>query len=494
MRPHWLILFVLVTLLAGTVPAAAQPATAFQAAPCQFVVPKALRITCGFLVVPEDRAAPNGRQIRLAVAIAKTARSPRQADPVIYLAGGPGSAAVATTPGLAQGWASFLAHRDLIVIDQRGTGFSQPSLACTAQDAEPPTAAQTPDDRAAAEYRSLIHCRDRLVGAGVQLGAYTTAASAEDLRDLRQALGYSRWNLFGISYGTRLALAAARADPGGVRSLILDSAYPPQANLFTAMPSSLDHSLQKLYADCAASVVCQRLTPDLRTTLEQLVAQLDAQPIDLVVANPSGQPLTVRVDGTRLIEIVFRSLYQTALIPQLPRAIVTAANGDYRLITQFETKRQERSAGHSAALYYAVECAEDLATTSVTARQKAAAQYPLLAGYYRSVQEFTPASADLCAAWAAPPPSAETTATVESAVPTLVLSGDYDPITPPAWADATVASLPRSEVYHVAGTGHAVITRGACPRQMIGAFLDTFSAARAASCLSAFGPPAFLGP
>jgi pimeloyl-ACP methyl ester carboxylesterase len=170
---------------------------------------------------------------------------------------------------------------------------------------------------------------------------------------------------------------------------------------------------------------------------------------------------------------------------------VAAANGDYRLIREFESQREQRAQGHSAAMYYAVECSEDLAVADLSARQAAAAHYPLLAGYYRGVQEFTPASEDLCRAWDVTAPRPEVTAPVVSDVPALLLAGEYDPITPPSWADTAAATLRHSEVYHFIGTGHAVITRGACPRKLIGMFLDRLTASSAAACLAGLGKPVF---
>jgi len=499
MRYRWLARMLLSSLWFSAATAAIAPplalAAQFSVGPCSFRVPAGLSITCGYLSVPEDRGTTKGRVIRLAVAIAHTARAPVQDDPVVYLAGGPGSGAVTSTPALALGWADFLAHRDLIVIDQRGTGLSKPSLACTAQDSTTPALdeLQTPAGRAVAEYRDLIRCRDRLTTAGVRLVAYTTAANARDLRDLRIALGYTRWNLLGISYGTRLALAALRVDAQGIRSLILDSVYPPQANLFTAMPGSLDRTLELLYADCAAQTACQKRAPTLRMTLTQLIATLDARPVDVAVHSPDGRRVNMRIDGAWLIEIVLGALSQSKLIPLLPLALVNAANGDYSLIAEFERQREQRAQGHSAAMYYAVECSEDLALASLSARQVAAARYPLLAGYYRGVQEFTPASEDLCQAWSVLAPKPEVSAPVVSDVPALLFAGEYDPITPAAWADTAAATLRHSEVYHARGTGHAVITRGACPRKLIAAFLDHFTANSAAACLEGIGTPVFAG-
>jgi pimeloyl-ACP methyl ester carboxylesterase len=194
-----------------------------------------MTIACGMLTVREDRSQPNGATIQLAVAIIPT-RSPTPApDPVVYLAGGPGSAALSGAPRLARAWAPFLANRDLIVFDQRGTGFSRPALRCPeserSSDAELGRVLSA-DESVRAEVAALQRCHARLVREGVHLGAYTSAASAHDLEDLRVALGYGRWNLLGISYGTRLALTAMRDTPQSIRSVILDSTYPLQVNLY----------------------------------------------------------------------------------------------------------------------------------------------------------------------------------------------------------------------------------------------------------------------
>jgi len=174
-------------------------------------------------------------------------------------------------------------------------------------------------------------------------------------------------------------------------------------------------------------------------------------------------------------------------------ALVNGANGDYSLIAEFERQREQRAQGHSAAMYYAVECSEDLALAGLSARQAAAARYPLLTDYYRGVQEFTPASGDLCQAWNVIAPKPDVSAPVVSDVPALLLAGEYDPVTPAAWADTAAATLRHSEVYHARGTGHVVITRGACPRKLIATFLDNLTANSAAACLAGIGTPVFAG-
>jgi pimeloyl-ACP methyl ester carboxylesterase len=160
-------------------------------------------------------------------------------------------------------------------------------------------------------------------------------------------------------------------------------------------------------------------------------------------------------------------------------------------VREFERLRQQRAQGHSAAMYYAVECGEDLAMVGADARQAAAARYPLLTGYYRTVQEFAPTSDMLCRAWDVAAPTPAVFAPVASDVPALLLAGEYDPVTPASWADMAAATLRHSETYHAPGTGHAVITRGACPLKLIATFLDQLTARSAAECLAGIGKPAF---
>jgi pimeloyl-ACP methyl ester carboxylesterase len=222
---------------------ARQASSAFQQAPCPFPLGTGLvvgqNIKCGFLVVPEDRSLPKGPTIRLAVAIFKTPSSQPDIDPVLFLNGGPGNALLETKgPTFNAGnLASRMQNRDLILLDQRGTGFSQPSLRCL-------------DDE------TLRACHERLVKSGLNLNAYTTLADAADVHDLIGALGYQQVNLEGVSYGTRLALTVMRLFPADLRSAILDSALPPQANLITGIPPAAIRAFDVFFQGCAADHSC----------------------------------------------------------------------------------------------------------------------------------------------------------------------------------------------------------------------------------------------
>ena len=240
--------------------------SAFQQTHCPFLLGAGLvegqNVKCGFLVVPEDRSLPKGPTIRLAVAIFKTPSSQRDPDPVLFLSGGPGLPLLERMgPTFNAGnLAGSLQNRDLILLDQRGNGYSQPSLRCSAN--ETPRA-----------------CHDRLVKSGINLNAYTTLENAADVHDLIRALGYQQVNLEGVSYGTRLALTVMRLFQADLRSVVLDSVIPPQVNGFTSIPPAALRAFDVLFQGCSADPSCNSTYPHLHAVFYQLVADLNTTPI-----------------------------------------------------------------------------------------------------------------------------------------------------------------------------------------------------------------------
>ncbi|MGQ9928612.1 MAG: alpha/beta fold hydrolase, partial [Chloroflexaceae bacterium] len=360
---------------------------------CPFSVPSRARVDCGTLIVPLERDRPVARSVALAFAIF---RDPRPApDPIVYLSGGPGSPALASAPALWRAWQPFVAGRDLIVVDQRGTGASWPDLRCPeigAFAAEARRQGLAGRAYAQGEAAALLACRERIAAAGTPLRAFTTAAAAADLRDLRLVLGYTQWNLFGISYGTRLALAMLRDDPGGARSVILDSPYPPQESLYAGMPANLNRALGTLFADSEAQPGCAAAYPDLEARFWRLVAALNADPL---LANPGGG--SDALTGNQLVQTIFRQLYAWQSIPRLPAAIVALERGNVEPLQALVAERRGVGAGQSQALYYAIQCAEDLGTLPVGWREAALTGQERVAGFYQELLELSGEAENLCA-------------------------------------------------------------------------------------------------
>jgi pimeloyl-ACP methyl ester carboxylesterase len=232
--------------------------------PFPLELPRNQKIDTGFLVVREDRNRPESRLIRLPVAILRSSSSQPAPDPVLYLPGGPGGSALNTARyGFAY---PFLKHRDFIVFEPRGARYSEPLLACSDVPAARVEDAirQAGKLEAEAEVAAARKCKAEATAAGVDLSAYTTEASAADADDLRRALGYTQWNLYGVSYGTRLGLAILRQFSGTVRSAVLDSVLPPDVRYDEQVRHNRARSFELLFRDCDADPACSKAYPDLR--------------------------------------------------------------------------------------------------------------------------------------------------------------------------------------------------------------------------------------
>ena len=278
----------------------------FQVAQCWFDIPSAMDVTCGTVYVPEDRSKPltenNAVQIAVAVFRAAPPQPERPPDPVFLLAGGPGQGAIDLVEMNPQMLSFVMQNCDLVAIDQRGTGYTVPSLDCPEYDPQ--------------------ECRQRLVGQGIDLNAYNSANNAADIEDVRAALGYNPINLLGGSYGTRLGLTVLRDHPQAIRSAVLDSVVPPQVHVDAAL-DSLPRALSVLYADCAANPGCREAYPDLENTLYALVEQFDSMPVSIQVDEES-----VSLDGQRFISLVGQALYYVEAFPALPQLIYDTYNGE----------------------------------------------------------------------------------------------------------------------------------------------------------------------
>ena len=248
----------------------------------------------------------------------------------MYLAGGPGG------PGLALGnnlvAMDLNRDRDLILVNQRGTQHSQPALTCPEIDAffdsslGMSTQASSTAEKDLAAVRA---CRDRLAGAGNDLTAFNTTENAADIADLRTALGIDEWNVYGVSYGTDLALQLLRDHPAGIRSIIVDSVVAPQRNLIEQFWPSAAEGLKALFDACAAQPACARDYPELSEEFTSTVNRLAKEPAVVdVPGNAGAPPRQVVIDGYGLANLVISSTLNKTLIPALPKAIHAIANGD----------------------------------------------------------------------------------------------------------------------------------------------------------------------
>ncbi|MCL4265220.1 MAG: alpha/beta hydrolase [Anaerolineae bacterium] len=481
-------------------PITAAPTTAFVEAACEFDVPNGRDVTCGWLTVPENRTDPaSDNTIRLHVAIFASDSNNPTPDPIIYLEGGPGGDALEAVPLIFEmRFAPYLANHTLIMFDQRGTGYSEPSLACpeyTELSYELLEQDISPEEAGQQSLEILLACRDRLADEGVNLAAYNSAASAADLNDLRIALGYDEWNVWGVSYGTRLAQTLMRDYPEGIRSVILDSAYPLEVNLLTDTPENVARAFDVFFAGCAADPICAEAYPDLETLFNETVAQLNEEKITLPITNLfTGDSYDAYFRGDDLVGVLFQSLYATEIIPELPKLIADVNAGEYGSLSLLLSSFLSNSDFVSVGMQFSVQCHEENGFATAEQITTALAAQPELEPVFRDSPNLGPNALVICEQWGAGTAVPLENEPITSDIPTLILAGEYDPITPPAWGQQIQANLGNAYYYEFPGTGHGVSLSGECGVSVVESFLADPTAEPDTTCVAALGGPAFVTP
>ncbi len=474
--------------LSEPTPASATPTSLpmprFEEAECQFEVPEGYQPRCGYLIVPENRSQPAGRTIRLGVAIfASTAPDPAP-DPVIHLIGGPGSSALNNAlPILRTGGAAILERRDYILFDQRGTRFSEPFLFCQAYDEYLWDAREqklSPAEYYSGALPSLESCLEDWRSQSIDLSAYNTAENAADVNDLRLVLGYDAVNLYGPSYGARLALEVMRTFPEGVRSVIIDSVFPPQANLDLEIGEIGLNSLRQVFEQCAANSTCAGKYGDLESKLFSAIAQLEAEPVQVEIYGPYREsPYLVYLDGDLFIDAIYGALYSMANIADIPHMIDAAYQGSYAELA--ETVGGAIGAPGSTGLMWSDLCREEIPFEIGIEPSTGTGDVPAIWW-----EHFTPQYAyDVCALWNIPPADAVQSQAVVSDIPTLIFAGRFDPVTPPIYAQMAAGTLSNGYYFEFPNLSHGVMRSNACALQMGLAFLDDPLHAPDAACMIA---------
>lgn len=467
---------------------------------CPFDLPgdivEARDIDCGYLVTWENYADSSSEAIEIAFAIIYAYDNIARTDPIFYLEGGPGGSALY---GI-EDWYNhpLMQQRDIVLIDQRGTGFSYPSLNCFEVEE-----AESEDSLDAAEA-----CYERLVDEGINLQFYNSAQSALDVSTLfsllQTDLGYSEYNLLGVSYGTRLALTVMRDASAGVRSAVLDAVYPPNVNAYEEQGINFMRALRTLFDGCALNTACNNAYPNLEAILFDTIDALNADPLVYVTEDAdTGEEVEELVDGDLLLDILFESLYDTNLIPLLPMVIGELARGDVTVLDELypeadnggfrrrPRQSDEEDFSDSEGLFNSVECHEEVPFNSLDAVRAAGVSLPPV------LRDKTEAEVEnifqTCRIWNVGRPRAIENEPVVSGIPTLLLAGEYDPITPPVWAQLAAESLSNSYVHIFPGLGHGALDVD-CPVSIILQFLDNPYARPDASCVAGMGGPAFVTP
>lgn len=467
---------------------------ALEGVACPFPVPFGDAASCGYLVVPQRHdgpADPNAPPVRMFFAILHAEAGAPAPDPIVMLAGGPGQGMSDFVDAVWSGQAADLATRDVILVDQRGTGRSEPLLDCPIDDDILDSNAfnDDPDSALPARQREILAaCRAGFVDAGVDLDAFDTEAAARDLRGLREALGIAHWNLVGTSYGTRLALEAARQDPDGIRSLVLNSTMTMGDALEPRIFDDRRRILLRLFDDCAADATCGRAFPDLAASFERTRRRLAETPLIVEVPGPDGGTIVpVPLDADAYVGLIMAHMGAQPSIEIIP-AIVHSLDEVVAGRLALAPARWEHILGPALAgpggiafgLHLSVMCREVAPITDYAAVE---ARVQALGGVFspRSVVTYR----DTCGVWDVGTARDGFAAPVSTDIPALLLIGEYDPMTPPYWTEQALKHLPNGRAVTFAGLSHDVLGTSACARYIASAFvrdpaarLDTACATR----------------
>jgi len=437
----------------------------------------AVEAQCTSLSVPENRAEPEGRRIELAIAWVPT-EGEGEPDPVFLLAGGPGQGARASFPLLAGGFRDVLRSRHVILVDQRGTGGSNP-LAC--RDAEGNNAFGDPFDESPEAARRFAEGCLAELSKIADVRHYTTTDAVADLDAVRQALGAERINLYGGSYGTRVAQQYARTFPAHTRSVVLDSVVPNELVLGAEHAKNLDAALEAQFARCAADAACAAVLPDPAGAIERVRAALAAPGLARVrYRDPTSGEWREEMPTSAHLAVVLRFFsYSPLTATLLPVVLKQALEGDHApLLAQARFLMGSVGEQIMHGMQLSVICSED--ADEFAARPEDAGT---LLG-----QAFIEITLAQCSAWPRGQRPADFRAPLTGDLPVLAISGEFDPVTPPRYADAAIAQLPNARHLVLRGQGHTPLNVGCMP-QLFAQFIETADAkALDASCLDRLAP------
>lgn len=397
---------------------------------------------CGTFEVFENRATRKGRKISINVLVLPATGDKREPDPLFYFAGGPGSAATEDARGIARLFSKIREHRDLVFVDQRGTGGSHP-LDCVFFN---------PNDQQSYlghffPLDDVRKCRQQLE-TKADLTLYTTSIAMDDIDDVRAALGYDKINLFGGSYGTRAAMVYLRQHQKNVRTATLQGVSPTNQHMPGDFPVSTERALQGVLAECTADEACNKAFPNIKTEAKAVLDRLMKGPVEVELPMPNtAAPIKVSLSRDLGAEAIRYMLYNPGATVRVPLVLHLAAEGNFAPLAQAALNyRKNLVATGSNGMYLSITCAEDLPWVK-PAEAERLAQNTFL-GDYRWRQQ-----REACALWPRAKIDKDYAKPVRSDVPVLILTGEWDPVTPPSNGDAVARTLPNSL--------HVVIPHGA---------------------------------
>jgi pimeloyl-ACP methyl ester carboxylesterase len=437
---------------------------------------------CGSLRVFENRQTGQGRHIDLNIVVLPALSADARPDPLFVLAGGPGQGAAKMAKWVRDAYRRVQTDRDIVLVDQRGTGGSNP-LNC-----------ESGDDSLAAFVESDASAMARLktcmAGYDADLTLYTTTIAMDDLDDVRAYLGYDRVNLYGASYGTRAALVYMQRHGDHVRSAVLDGVAPTNMRLPLFFPRDSERAFALLVRDCEADAGCRAVYPDFGRRFRSLMARLAKAPPLVRVTHPrTGDRGEVRLEARIVANVIVMALYSPVAASLVPAIVARAEEDDFQgMLALASLADTGGDPNLSVGMQLSVICAEDAPRITPEA-SRAAAAGSLFGEYVMRAQR------EACGFWPRGDVAPSFYEPVTAPIPTLVLSGEIDPVTPPTWGEDTARHLPVSRHVVLPGTGHTPGATG-CGLRIIRSFIEAGSVADldTACAASLARPPFFLSP
>jgi pimeloyl-ACP methyl ester carboxylesterase len=454
---------------------------------CWFDKPLWRPLHCGrFFTAPEPGATPE----RFALPVIHIPRPAWSLDavPVQYIAGGPGGSAWLEPDeiGFWLDWVDATAWPgSLVLYDQRGVGLSEPALQCPELQVlrRELLPLPLPSEEAYRRVRDATRaCHDRLLGDGLDLARFTTSKNAADAVDLMRTLGYDQWDVYGVSYGTRVALEMLRVAPQALRAAVLDSPYPPQVNAELSDPWLLQRSFELFSRICELAGRCNDSPAALSQSLDDALARVEQELLRLSVRDPAnGRDIAVVYDHEDLAWLLFEAMYQWDTLPGLPESVGALVEGRLdsamrRLIQDsVETLLDDTISDPVAS---SVDC-HDAGPVDLRDYRRELDRYPRIAGIKRHDWHYSP-----CRYWRSGEAPQAFREPVSAAVPTLLLAGEFDPVTPPEWAEIAAETLSGSYVFTFPAVGHGVLDSHVCAADLVRAFFEDPLSPRPPDCLA----------
>jgi len=416
----------------------------------------------GYLEVLENRDRPDGNRIKLPVYIFKSRSANPKPDPVVYTVGGPGYTSMRASQYM--NYYRYLDDRDLILFEQRGTQYAKPSLDCPEWSKavyESNLPGVKPYERDSLLENGAISCRERLVANGIDLNSYNTNAIAADINELMNVFEIEEYNILSLSYSTKIAQVLMRDYPDKIRSVVMDSPMSLESSYDEESAGNVMEALQLLLTDCEKDENCNAAYSNIKQHFFEYLRDKTKNPLVVEVENPkSGKMETFHLKGEDLITVFTAS--STDGVPNIPSEISKLLNNDLSSVKeQLSYLFEGPGAGIGTGMRLSVWCAEESSFNDWGKVQAETHKYPEIDGLSPAVYDRT-----ICKIWGVSKvPDIEDEA-VKSDIPVLLISGEYDELTPPRWAKAMQKNLENSFHLIFKGWKHGPTTNWGNPCAM----------------------------